>query len=101
MIIEVYFLYASLLGVELNEMGRSEEAINDHSQAIEINPQDAVSYLHRGNNFNILQEMLYLAWEKMKMHLMIIQRLFRSILLTLMLIIKEAIIFLYLLGNLL
>ena len=93
MIIEVYFLYASLLGVELNEMGRSEEAINDHSQAIEINPQDAVHIYIEVIILNFLQAMLYLAWEKMKMQLMIIQRLFRSILLMLMLIINEAIIF--------
>ena len=37
-----------ILGNALHDLGKKEDAINDYSKAIEINPQYVDSYVNRG-----------------------------------------------------
>ena len=47
-ITEVDIFDQYFLGISLDDLGRKEDAINDFTKAIEINPQDASAYYNRG-----------------------------------------------------
>ena len=41
-------LFSVFLGNLLSDMGRGEDALNDYTKAIEIDPQSAEAYFNRG-----------------------------------------------------
>ena len=56
-----------MLGVSLNDLGRKEDALNDYTKAIKINPQYAEAYNNRGRYYHqyfLRNSLSDLGWEE-------------------------------------